>query len=55
MTPLLQRSVITLALLGANQAFAGGLWLNEYGDFAGGRASAGAAAAPSSCANWMAK
>ncbi|CAA0121292.1 Uncharacterised protein [Halioglobus japonicus] len=35
---------MTLALLGANQALAGGLWLNEYGDFAGGRASAGAAA-----------
>ena len=28
----------------ANIASAGGLWLNEYGDFAGGRAAAGAAA-----------
>jgi len=27
-----------------NIASAGGLWLNEYGDFAGGRAAAGAAA-----------
>lgn len=29
---------------GGNHAVAGGLWLNEYGDFSGGRASAGAAA-----------
>ena len=28
----------------AGTAWAGGLWLNEYGDFAGGRAGAGAAA-----------
>lgn len=35
---------IAAAVLGANPAIAGGLWLNEYGDFAGGRASAGAAA-----------
>jgi len=39
-----QSSTIALVLLGANQAVAGGLWLNEFGDFAGGRASAGAAA-----------
>ena len=44
MNTLLRRSAITLALLGANHALAGGLWLNEYGDFAGGRANAGAAA-----------
>lgn len=44
MNNLLRKGAITLALLGANQALAGGLWLNEYGDFAGGRASAGAAA-----------
>lgn len=30
--------------LHATQVSAGGLWLNEYGDFSGGRASAGAAA-----------
>ena len=35
---------MSLALLGANQALAGGLWLNDYGDFAAGRASAGAVA-----------
>lgn len=32
------------AMLGASAASAGGLWLNEFGDFAGGRAAAGAAA-----------
>ena len=31
-------------MLGATHALAGGLWLNEFGDFSGGRASAGAAA-----------
>ena len=44
MEKMLQKTAITLVLLGANHALAGGLWLNEYGDFAGGRASAGAAA-----------
>jgi long-chain fatty acid transport protein len=44
MRPLLQRSAIALSLLAANQSLAGGLWLNEFGDFAGGRASAGASA-----------
>jgi len=44
MKTLFKRSAITLALLGANHALAGGLWLNDYGDFAGGRASAGAVA-----------
>jgi long-chain fatty acid transport protein len=34
----------TVTLLGTSQAMAGGLWLNEFGDFAGGRASAGASA-----------
>ncbi|GAB3109901.1 hypothetical protein G8770_21980 [Aestuariicella hydrocarbonica] len=38
-------AIFTLAgCLPVSQAFAGGLWLNEYGDFSGGRASAGAAA-----------
>ena len=32
------------ALLAADTTMAGGLWLNEYGDFSGGRAAAGAAA-----------
>ena len=44
MKKILPGGTITLALLSANHAFAGGLWLNEYGDFSGGRASAGAAA-----------
>jgi len=39
MNKLLSRSVITAAVLGTNQALAGGLWLNEFGDFAAGRAS----------------
>ena len=34
----------TLALAASSQANAGGLWLNQYGDFAAGRASAGASA-----------
>ena len=38
-------SLATLFAIGAcGQASAGGLWLNQYGDFAAGRASAGAAA-----------
>ena len=41
MKPLLQRSLITLALLGANQALAGGLWITEYGQPTMGRAGAG--------------
>lgn len=44
MKTLLSRGGVALAFLTANHALAGGLWLNEYGDFAGGRASAGAAA-----------
>lgn len=44
MNTLFSRCAMTVALLGANQVLAGGLWLNEYGDFAGARASAGAAA-----------
>jgi long-chain fatty acid transport protein len=35
---------IAALMVGAGSASAGGLWLNEYGDFAGGRAAAGAAA-----------
>ncbi|MEP1471112.1 MAG: outer membrane protein transport protein [Halieaceae bacterium] len=34
----------TLALAATSQANAGGLWLNQFGDFAAGRASAGASA-----------
>lgn len=38
-------SAATLLAIGlSSQASAGGLWLNQYGDFAAGRASAGAAA-----------
>jgi long-chain fatty acid transport protein len=44
MEKMLQKAAIALVLLGVNHALAGGLWLNEFGDFAGGRASAGAAA-----------
>ncbi|NQX87291.1 MAG: outer membrane protein transport protein [Halioglobus sp.] len=44
MKKILLGTTITLALLGAYHAVAGGLWLNEFGDFSGGRASAGAAA-----------
>ncbi len=40
---LLSTSIAAL-LLAASQAQAGGLWLNEFGDFSGGRSSAGAAA-----------
>ena len=32
------------SLVGTGNAAAGGLWLNEYGDFSGGRAAAGSAA-----------
>jgi long-chain fatty acid transport protein len=35
---------VTAAILSAGTASAGGLWLNEFGDFSGGRAAAGAAA-----------
>lgn len=35
---------VTAALLNAGSASAGGLWLNEYGDFSGGRAGAGSLA-----------
>ena len=34
---------VAAALASAGNAMAGGLWLNEYGDFSGGRASAGGA------------
>lgn len=37
-------TAITALLLGAANSQAGGLWLNEYGDFSGGRSSAGASA-----------
>ncbi len=35
---------VATTLAGASSAMAGGLWLNEFGDFSGGRASAGASA-----------
>lgn len=35
---------LAIGLLGAGTATAGGLWLNEFGDFSGGRSSAGGAA-----------
>jgi len=35
---------VAAAMASAGNAMAGGLWLNEYGDFSGGRASAGASA-----------
>jgi long-chain fatty acid transport protein len=41
MKPILRLSAITLALLGANQALAGGLWLSEYNQPTQGRAGAG--------------
>jgi len=44
MKSLLRIIAFAPVLLGAAHAAAGGLWLNEYGDFSGGRASAGAAA-----------
>lgn len=44
MTRIFNGAVVAAAMLGASAASAGGLWLNEYGDFAGGRAAAGAAA-----------
>ncbi len=37
-------TAMSVALFGAANAQAGGLWLNQYGDFASGRSSAGAAA-----------
>lgn len=44
MARIIQGVAVAVAMLGAGTASAGGLWLNEYGDFAGGRAAAGAAA-----------
>jgi long-chain fatty acid transport protein len=44
MNRIFKGAAIAGAMLGAGAASAGGLWLNEYGDFAGGRAAAGAAA-----------
>lgn len=44
MKTLLKRGVIATAVLTAGQAQAGGLWLNEFGDFAAARATAGAVA-----------
>lgn len=44
---------VTTALLTAGSASAGGLWLNEYGDFSGGRAGAGAEAGTDDAASIM--
>jgi long-chain fatty acid transport protein len=44
---------VTTALLSAGSASAGGLWLNEYGDFSGGRAGAGAEAGTDDAASIM--
>ena len=44
MIKTLKGGTIAVAILSAGNASAGGLWLNEFGDFAGGRAGAGAAA-----------
>jgi long-chain fatty acid transport protein len=38
------RCAVAAALVNTGNAVAGGLWLNDFGDFAGGRASAGASA-----------
>ncbi len=44
MKSILRACSVAAVVVSANTASAGGLWLNEYGDFAGGRAAAGAAA-----------
>jgi long-chain fatty acid transport protein len=44
MRKVLRGLTVAAAVVGASSASAGGLWLNEFGDFAGGRAAAGAAA-----------
>ncbi len=44
MKRILRGCSVAAVVVSANTAWAGGLWLNEYGDFAGGRAAAGAAA-----------
>ena len=44
MIKTLKGYTVAVAMLSAGTASAGGLWLNEFGDFAGGRAAAGAAA-----------
>ena len=41
MKHLLQRSIIILTMLGANQVLAGGLWITEFGQPTQGRAGAG--------------
>lgn len=44
MKNILRSCTFAVAVLSAGSASAGGLWLNEYGDFSGGRVAAGAAA-----------
>ena len=41
MKHMLKRSLLAITLLGAHQAFAGGLWITEYGQPTQGRAGAG--------------
>ena len=44
---------VSAALLNVGAVSAGGLWLNEYGDFSGGRASAGSEAGMDDAASIM--
>lgn len=44
---------VAAALVNAGSAYAGGLWLNDYGDFSGGRASAGSSAGMDGAASIM--
>jgi long-chain fatty acid transport protein len=44
MIKTLKGCTVAAVMLSAGTASAGGLWLNEYGDFSGGRAAAGASA-----------
>ncbi|HEY6131959.1 MAG TPA: outer membrane protein transport protein, partial [Halioglobus sp.] len=44
MIRIVKGCTVAAAIVGASAASAGGLWLNEFGDFASGRAAAGAVA-----------
>ena len=44
MKKIASTAILPVFLLAGAPAQAGGLWLNEFGDFSGGRAAAGAAA-----------
>ena len=41
MKPMLQKSLLTIAIVSATPAMAGGLWITEYGQPTQGRAGAG--------------